>query len=163
MMGITVKLAQESDKQYLVKWLSEPGILRWFPMITEREVDDAATCWMGYVKMNAVWMVEYDGVPCGIANLYLHSVKKLMHQSLFAVIVAKDYRNKGVGTVLLNEVMRQAKERFRIEVLHLEVYEGNPAKNLYERLGFVEYGFHERFLKEPDGSYLGKYFMQKFL
>ncbi len=29
--------------------------------------------------------------------------------------------------------MAYAREKFKIEILHLEVYEGNPAKHLYER------------------------------
>ena len=57
-------------------------------------------------------------------------------------------------------VMGQAKHTFGIQLLHLEVYEGNPAYNLYYRLGFRKYGKHEKFLKEADGSYHSKVLMQ---
>jgi len=56
-----------------------------------------------------------------------------------------------------------AKERFKIEFLHLEVYEGNPAIRLYQRLGFEQYGFQRQFVKDEDGKYLGKILMQKYL
>ena len=55
-----------------------------------------------------------------------------------------------------------AKEEFHIELLHLEVYEGNPAIRLYERFGFVKYGEHPHFIKE-EGRYLSKILMQKLL
>ena len=58
--------------------------------------------------------------------------------------------------------MKLAKNKFHIEVLHLEVYEGNPAKKLYDRLGFVQFGCHDHFIKEEQG-YLQKIFMQKQL
>ena len=62
-----------------------------------------------------------------------------------------------------HETVRQlAKERFKIEFLHLEVYEGNPAIRLYERLGFEKYGFQRAFVKD-EGKYLGKILMQKYL
>ena len=162
-MGIEIRLANDSDRVYLQKWLAEKGILRWFPMEGEREVEDSINCWMSYVKQDAVFLATFDGVPCGIANLYLSSVEKLKHQSLFAIIVDQEYRGKGIGTAMLKDLMRRAKDEFKIEILHLEVYEGNPAKRLYERLGFVEYGFHPKFLKEQDGTYLGKHYMQKSL
>ena len=108
--------------------------------------------------LTALW----DGVPCGIANLYLQPYKKLAHQCLFAIIVDENYRNKKVGTQLMEELMVLAKERFRFEMLHLEVYEGNPAINLYRRLGFTEYGRQRHFIKD-EGGYLAKILMQKNL
>ena len=56
--------------------------------------------------------------------------------------------------------MREAKNTFGIRLLHLEVYEGNPAANLYYRLGFRKYGEHKKFLKEANGSYGTKILMQ---
>ena len=71
-------------------------------------------------------------------------------------------RGKGVGKALVEQLMKHAKEKFKIEILHLEVYEGNPAKRLYERLGFTPFGCQTRFIKE-DGKYIAKIFMQKKL
>jgi putative acetyltransferase len=150
------------DQPHLVKWLMEPGILRWFPMINEREVEDASRVWISYCKLNAGLCAELDGVPCGLANLYLNPYKKLRHQCLFSIIVADGFRGKGVGTILLENLKRHAKDTFQIELLHLEAYEGNPAIRLYQRAGFVEYGRHPDFLKE-NGHYQAKIFMQQFL
>jgi putative acetyltransferase len=160
---ITIRFSEMSDEKHLVEWLSEPGILRWFPMCDQREIKDAAAIWMSYTKYQAVLTALYEGKPAAIANLYLQPYKKLAHQCLFAIIAKEEFRGKGVGTKLLEALMKLAKEQFNIEMLHLEVYEGNPAIHLYKRLGFKEYGLQKRFLKEPTGEYLGKIFMQKGL
>lgn len=163
MKNIKVRLGVLEDEKYLIKWLKDKDVLRWFPMDNEVEILDASKLWISYALKKALLTVTCEGVPCGIANLYVQSYEKLKHQCLFAVIVSPDMRGQGVGTLLLNELFKLAKESFGIEIIHLEVYEGNPAMRLYERLGFKVFGFQRNFLKESNGSYRGKYFMQKIL
>ena len=127
------------------------------------ETEDSSRIWFSYMKYNAVLSALYDGVLCGTSILYVQPFEKLSHQCLFAIIVDEKYRNKGVGTALLNELMDLAKQRFSIELLHLEVYDGNPAISLYERTGFERYGVHKNFLKEAPGKYRDKILMQKKL
>jgi RimJ/RimL family protein N-acetyltransferase len=162
MTHISTRVTEESDYPLLIEWLMQPGVLRWFPLTDLREVEDAARIWMSNTKLKAVLTALWDGVPCGIANLYLQPYKKLAHQCLFAIVVDEKYRGRGVGTHLLTDLMALAKDHFHLELLHLEVYEGNPAVKLYKRLGFQEYGFQRRFVKEGD-QYLGKLMMQKRL
>lgn len=156
---ISIRLAQESDQPHLIEWLLQPNVLQWFPLTDLREIEDAVRIWMSYSKYKAVWTVEVNGQPCGSATLYLHAFRKLAHQALFAIIVSEPFRGQGVGTRLLKELMTQAKEQFQIDLLHLEVYDGNPAIRLYQRQGFVQYGYQRHFIKE-EGRYLGKIMMQ---
>lgn len=160
--SLTFRFSSNEDAPYLAKWLSEPPTLRWFPMYDAREIDDAVRIWISYSRIHAGLTAEWEGIPCGLANLYIQPFKKLAHTCLFSIIVQKEFRGKGVGKVLIEELMKLAKMKFHIEILHLEVYEGNPAKKLYERLGFQEFGSQMRFIKEEKG-YLGKIFMQKEL
>lgn len=159
---LTIRFAEESDQKYLIDWLLQPGVLRWFPLSDQREIEDAARIWLSYSKHKAVLTALWEGVPCGIANLYLQPYQKLSHQALFAIIVDEKFRGKGVGTRLIAELLDLAKERFKLDFVHLEVYDGNPAINLYRRLGFQEYGVHKRFMKE-EGRYIDKILMQKYL
>lgn len=159
---LIIRFTEPGDAPDLTKWLEEPAILRWYPMCDLREIDDAVRIWMSYAKIQAGLTALWEGKPCGLANLYIQPFQKLRHTCLFAVIVQKEHRGKGVGKQLLEELMRLAKSKFDIEILHLEVYEQNPAIRLYQRLGFVEFGRQERFIKEEKG-YLAKIFMQKEL
>ncbi len=159
---LTIRFGEDSDQKYLVDWLLQPGVLEGFPLSDLREIEDAARIWMSYSKHHAVLTALWDGVPCGVANLYLQPYQKMSHQCLFAIIVDEKLRGRGVGGALLKELMALAKERFKLEFLHLEVYQGNPAINLYRRLGFQEYGIHPRFMKDQ-GKYIDKILMQKYL
>jgi putative acetyltransferase len=159
---LTIRFGEESDQKYLVEWLLQPGVLDGFPLADLREIEDAARIWVSYSNRQAVLTALWDGVPCGIANLYLQPYQKMSHQCLFAIIVDEKLRGKGIGTKLMEELMKLAKEKFHLEFLHLEVYEGNPAIHLYERLGFKQYGLHRHFIKDQ-GRYIGKIMMQKIL
>jgi RimJ/RimL family protein N-acetyltransferase len=161
-LSVTFRLSTEADAPYLKKWLDDPKILSWFPMINEKEIDDAVRIWIYFVKQGAGITAEYQGEPCGMAVLNLQPFKKLAHQCLISIVVSENMRNKGIGTALMKELMRLAKETFKLESLHLEVYETNPAKHLYDRLGFTEFGRQEHFVKEK-GEYLGKIMMESAL
>ncbi len=159
---LTIRLTHADDALPLSQWLSKSDILRWFPMYDVREIEDAVRIWISYSRLHAGLTAEWEGVPCGLANLYIQPFKKLAHTCLFSIIVKEDMRGKGIGKALIDELAKVAKEKFHIEILHLEVYEGNPAKKLYERLGFKEFGFQPKFIKEGD-HYIGKIFMEKYL
>jgi putative acetyltransferase len=159
---IHIRVTQLEDAEHLKQWLFEPGVLRWFPMFDEREVDDAVKIWVSYAKYEACFTAEIDGEPCGVMNLYIQPYKKLSHQCLFAIIVSEKFRNKGVGKALLEHAMKKAKEQFKIEILHLEVYDGNPAIRLYKRMGFTQYGIEPRFIRDQ-GEFINKIMMQKYL
>lgn len=162
MNKILIREARSDDEPLLVSWLSQEGVLKWFPLTDLKEIEDAAKIWLSYSKQKAVLTAEYDGIPCAIANLYIQPFKKLSHQCLFAIIVDENFRGKGVGTKLIESLEILAKEQFGLKILHLEVYEENPAINLYRKLGFEEFGKQRRFIKE-NGCYRSKIFMQKRL
>jgi len=160
--GLSVRYTQASDEEHLKAWLLDPEVSSWFPMDGEAEIDDAARRWISFSRIKSSITVELNGVPCGIATLYLQAYKKLVHQAEFGIIVAPGYRNKGVGTFLMKSVMRLAKEKFNIELLHLQVYAENPAIRLYKRMGFREFGRQTHWIKEKD-RYVGRIFMERFL
>lgn len=140
--------------------LLQPNVLKFFPMFDVREVDDCVHIWEIFCKKGASITAEVDSVACGLAFLNLQGYRKLAHQCLITIIVDEAHRNKGIGTALMNELFVLAKEKFHLEMLHLEVYESNPAINLYRRMGFVEFGFQKNFTKE-NGVYIGKTMMQR--
>ena len=62
---------------------------------------------------------------------------------LMDISLLPEYRNKGIGTALIQELMAQAASAGKPIRLHVEFF--NPALHLYERLGFrkiQEVGVH---------------------
>lgn len=161
-MSFAIRQTVPEDAQELGRWLNDPQILRWFPMNNQREIDDSVRIWMAYVRLRGALTATLDGKPIGMAVLNLQPFQKLSHQVILSIIMDEKYRGQGYGTKLMEKLIELAKNEHGIELLHLEVYEGNPALHLYERLGFKEYGRHPKFIK-MDGKYLYKILMQKRL
>lgn len=62
------------------------------------------------------------------------------HVASIGMMVAPDWRRRGVGAALMDEALRWARE-MRVEKLALTVYPDNEAaRALYRRFGFVEEG-----------------------
>ncbi|MCB1108272.1 MAG: GNAT family N-acetyltransferase, partial [Chlamydiia bacterium] len=127
-MNISIRPSEPSDAKCLKEWLLEPGILDFFPVMDVRELDDTIRIWMSYGAKEATLTADFDGMPAGMLVLYLQPYEKLKHQCLFGIVVGKEFRGKGVGTMLIKEAERMAKKKHGIELLHLEVYKGNPAQ-----------------------------------
>ncbi len=161
--GLEIRYTDLSDAKYLKQWLMDPSISKWFPMADEVEIDDAVNRWIGFSRYKCSLTAVKEGVPCGLTTLYLQPYRKLAHQCEFGIIVGSGFRDMGIGSTLLNNVMHLAKETFRIELLHLQVYAENPAMRLYKRFGFREFGRQNHWIKEEGGIYVGRVFMERFL
>lgn len=74
----------------------------------------------------------------------------MKHRGDFAVSVAKEYWNKGVGSQLLHEVINFAKEN-SFEIIDLQVRSDNlSAIHLYEKFGFKKIVTYPGFFKIED-------------
>ena len=160
--ALTLRPALSEDGPFLLQWMSDPQISRWFPMAGIKEVEDSVRIWMEYATKEQGITAVWNGTPCGMAVIYVQPFQRLKHTCLLSILVDEQYRNLGVGTALMEELEKLARDIHHIEILHLEVYEGNPAQHLYERRGFTSYGIHPHFAKEETG-YRAKIFMQKYL
>lgn len=161
--GLEFRYTESSDGTQLKQWLLEPEVYRWFPMYDTPEINDAVHRWISFGRYKCSLTAVFNGEPCGLATLYLQPYKKLAHQCEFGIIVGEGFRGKGFGSALLNHLIYLAKDRFKIDLLHLQVYEGNPAITLYKRFGFEEFGRQSRWIKEDEGEYRGRIFMEKVL
>lgn len=161
--GFEIRYTDQNDGKYLKEWLQEPGVLRWFPMYDDVEIDDAVQRWIGFARYKCSLTAVLNGVPCGIVTLYLQPYRKLAHQCEFGIIVGNDCRGKGIGGELIKNAINLAKNYFNIELMHLQVYAENPAMRLYSRWGFKEFGRQTHWIKEGPGDYRGRVFMERFI
>ena len=75
-------------------------------------------------------IVEDDGRAIG--RLLLHRTPEEIH--IIDISLMPGHRGRGIGTKLLRDVLAEAKASNRRASIHVEHF--NPAKRLYERLGF---------------------------
>lgn len=160
--GFDLRYTYVTDAQPLKEWLSVPGMLHWFPMSDEKEVEDAIQCWIGFCRYSCSLTATIDGVPCGMGTLFLMPYRKVAHHCLFKVIVDPKYQRKGIGTSLVKNLKHLAKNYFKLELIHIEVFEGNPLIPILHKLHFHEFARQERFVKEGD-RYLARILLESYL
>jgi len=103
-----------------------------------------------------------DGALVGIAGYAVQEGSKQAHKALlWGMYVRAAGRNLGLGERLVAAVLDHA--RGHVEIVQLTVVSENvAARRLYGAMGFVEYGYEKRALKQ-DGRYYDEVLMAKFL
>lgn len=92
-------------------------------------------------------VVELDGEPAG--RLYVHRGPRDIR--IMDILLAPGFRGRGVGAALLRGLIAEATASGRVLSIHVE--RDNPARRLYERLGFTavgEHGVHLLLQRTPD-------------
>ncbi|MCG1023228.1 GNAT family N-acetyltransferase [Sutcliffiella horikoshii] len=91
----------------------------------------------------------------GTVTLICETKKKIKHRAtVVAMYVLPEQRKSGVGKALMNEAITKAKELKDIEQIYLAVTANNePAKRLYNSLGFDTYGVDKNGLKIGDAYF----------
>jgi ribosomal protein S18 acetylase RimI-like enzyme len=81
-------------------------------------------------------LIEVEGVAAG--RLYVHRGPSDIR--IMDIALAPEYRGRGIGTSLLRSLMEEADASARKLSIHVET--NNPARSLYDRLGFEPVGEH---------------------
>ncbi|WP_297691740.1 GNAT family N-acetyltransferase [uncultured Eudoraea sp.] len=88
-------------------------------------------------KDSVIFLAIYKGSPAGFTQLY-PSFSSVSLKPIFILndlYVYHEFRNKGIGEVLLNHAQEYCK-LLEYKGLALETAINNPAQKLYERLGW---------------------------
>jgi ribosomal protein S18 acetylase RimI-like enzyme len=76
-------------------------------------------------------IIEVDNIGIGVFRVARYPT----HIELEQIYLLPEYQRMGIGTVLINRLITEAQES--IVPVCLRVLVVNPAKKLYERLGFI--------------------------
>jgi ribosomal-protein-alanine N-acetyltransferase len=92
-------------------------------------------------------IAKQDDVICGFAM----SRWVLDTEELLMIGVARGRQRQKVGTLLLDEIIRLARQESRTQ-LFLEVRDGNHAHDFYSDIGFKPIGRRKNYYKGSDGN-----------
>ena len=103
----------------------------------------------GVLGMPGSWLLiaRSGDAPAGFALL-----RKIAGEAeLLLIAVRERFRRQGIGRALLDRAIDDAAAD-RIEVLHLEVRDGNPALDLYRQAGFRQVGSRPAYYRGRTGK-----------
>lgn len=85
---------------------------------------------------------------------------KTKHRASTAIVLLCEYWNLGIGTRLIQQVIKMAEENKNIIQIELGFVEGNTrARALYEKMGFKITGVKPNAIRLKDGTLLNEYAM----
>lgn len=104
-------------------------------------------------------VARVDGKVVGGASIHPQTDKRA-HVAEFGISIREGYRNMGIGSALIAELIKIAKQR-EFEILQLSVYATNKrALHVYKKCGFKESGRLARDIRFFDGTYSDTVLMQ---
>ncbi|MHB9073069.1 MAG: GNAT family N-acetyltransferase [Desulfobaccales bacterium] len=110
--------------------------------------------WVNHIDYNRVFplVAEAEGRIVGDVTLHKRKVGWKRHVGNVRVVVAKDYQNRGLGTLLINEIVELAGE-FGLEKLVAEVHlQALGAIAMFKKAGFSVKAVFEDLVKDPAGQ-----------
>lgn len=102
----------------------------------------------GHIGVGFLAIDKDDGTACGIAGSFLDQ-KDPSRAELISMWTAPTHRKRGVGRLLVNEVISWARGRGARVLLLMVVGNNDPAIRFYERLGFTRTGRTQPYPNDP--------------
>lgn len=108
-------------------------------------------------------LVICEGKIVGVSDVEMQD-KTAKHLGIFGITIAKDFRGRGIGSKLMEMVIKEAETNLPdLEIIVLDVFANNSlARKMYKKFGFVEYGILPNGIKLEKG-YLDRVLMYKVI
>ena len=98
-------------------------------------------------------VILFNNIIVGFANFY--EVRESQYCAIGNVIVSPCFRNRGVGTFLINAMEDIGKKKYNVSELHLSCFDANTSGLLlYTKLGYKPYEIEKYINKENEVSAL---------
>jgi RimJ/RimL family protein N-acetyltransferase len=125
-------------------------------MFLRNDVRDPSTIddWVNHIDYRSVYplLAEADGRIVGNATLHMRKVGWKRHLGNVRIVIAKDYQGKGLGTLMVNEIIDLAAE-FGLEKLIAEIHLLAPtALATFKKAGFSAKAVFEDLVEDPSGQ-----------
>lgn len=115
-------------------------------------------------QRDTLFVAEIKGKVVGLIVFRSKNTKRLSHTGSFTAMVKKEYRNQGIGKLLIKKLLDWAEQNPLIEKVSLGVLSTNQrAIELYKSMGFVEEGRKIKEVKFNEDLYVDDILMYKLV
>ena len=127
---------EDEDLEYLYQ--TKKDLFKWYVEIAYGPWNDKFQLefFINFIneKRKYIKVVMYENKPIGMFTNYINENDEDLIDLFY---IDKKYQGKGIGTQILKEQLKQDEENNVNTVL--QVFKDNPAKRLYEKMGFKIY------------------------
>ncbi len=165
--GLIIREVRLSDAEQIIMFkrlvAAESEFLISYPEEIEDLVEQRRIITLYLTDRRRIFLVaEYQGKIIGIITLYGSHRKKILHKGELGISVRKPFWGMGVGSALMQECLKIARER-GFKKIQLEVMQGNErAMALYKKFGFEVEGIKKNVIFQ-NGKYYDLVVMGKWL
>ena len=158
---MNTRFATTDDAEVVTSWiLEDPKLMEHLPVISEKEAIDFSKVLVDFGSKKNAWIYLVEDAPCAIGTLFTTDYIKLKHHAQLTMFVKKEARKAGIGSALLEEILKKAKDQ-KVEQIDLELYD-NPWAEFFEKRGFERYASQERFIK-IENSYFARTLYRRYV
>ena len=148
-MDYTIAEMKIQDLQEIKNCLDTEYDNFWSYQTLESEINSESSIYI-IIKNNQNLILGFTGI------------KVILDEAeLMNIVVKKDFRNCGIGAILLKNIIKKARE-LEIKKIYLEVNDTNlPAINLYKKFNFKQIGIRKKYYGHNNGSLMDLSLEQK--
>jgi len=163
--------SETSTLAQLMEWRNLPEMRRWFREYRELTWGEHIEYWKSRANRKDECHFVVSTQTVNVFDPSVHDLKNpftvigyagltkihpVNRTAEFGIYLAPEYQGKGFGKDALITLLRYGFEELNLNRIWAEVYAGNNALKLYQRIGFKQEGtLHEHVFK--DGSYIDSY------
>lgn len=168
-MKINIRQATPADSNAILKYTKKILDETPYMISTSKEYsnsieDEEFWTRQTYVDGGVIFLAFSGRSLVGLLSANRQRRIRKRHTCSFGISVKKSHHGKGIGSLLMNELISWAEKQPGLEKINLEVFSNNLiARRLYQKLGFREEGRLLKEIKYSDGTYADLITMGMFL
>lgn len=160
LIDFDIRYSELSDLEFLNGCFPDSASCDPFPFDFD-EKEEALKNWIGFSRFKASLTGVIGNQPCAVGTLFLMPYRKVAHHCSFYLIVDQKFRRKGIGTSMVRNLLHLAKTRFRLEGIHVEIFEPSQLLPILQKLGFKLNAIQEDYV-QIDGTLRSRVLLEHF-
>jgi len=160
---VTIREASEDDANAIKEIINSVTSEKYYVVPEHSREDWSQAIREIKERKGLILVAEVDHRLVGMAHLVPGKFKKNRHVGYLGISILREFRGKGIGTMMMEHVMKWAKKHGELEKISLSVFSTNKvAIKLYRKFGFEVEGVCRKQFK-IEGKYVDEVIMGKFL